>query len=321
MLLVRVTDNLTTKSIFTQKYGSLSKEEAEENAKRIEDVAFATANEHYEKEPDGDGSSAVQLYAKECSKLISEVLKRGPKIRYEKEVLASDKVSAPRDTVFDISKGARVAGPILASIKDQLKEVDLSDFIAGRPEAEAFEVMNIFSTALEGCEGGIALSKALKTCTHLKKLDLRDNMFGKDAGVALSKALSKYAGLREVYLSYLNLEDEGDMSIASALKESAPSPEVLDMAGNDITAEAAPIVAACIAEKQHLTKLNLAENELRDEGIDEVNELFEKFPDRLGSVDENDPEGGGDEEESGEGEDDEHELERKLENLEANKDE
>ncbi|KAG6766095.1 hypothetical protein POTOM_030161 [Populus tomentosa] len=439
MLLVRVTDNLTTESIFTQKYGSLSKEEAEENAKRIEDVAFATANEHYEKEPDGDGSSAVQLYAKECSKQILEVIKRGPTIRDEKEVLASDKVSAPRDTVFDISKGARsfievkeaeeilkplkepgncynkicfsnrsfglegarVAEPILASIKDQLKEVDLSDFIAGRPEAEAFEVMNIFSTALEGsilkslnlsnnaldfrcsstrvgCEGGIALSKALKTCTHLKKLDLRDNMFGKDAGVALSKALSKYAGLREVYLSYLNLEDEGDMSIASALKESAPSPEVLDMAGNDITAEAAPIVAACIAEKQHLTKLNLAENELRDEGtiqiskvleeshlqlkevdmsnnslgrsgarvlakvpvqkpefkylningnfisdegIDEMNELFEKFQDRLGSVDENDPEGGGDEEESGEGEDDEHELERKLENLEANKDE
>ncbi|KAL9401531.1 hypothetical protein Peur_005380 [Populus x canadensis] len=366
MHLVRATDNLTTKSIFTQKYGSLSKEEAEENAKRIEDVAFATANEHYEKEPDGDGSSAVQLYAKECSKLILEVLKRGPTIRDEKEVLASDK----------------------------LKEVDLSEFIAGRPEAEALEVMNIFSTALEGsilkslnlsnnaleeaaeavcelipsteklrvlqfhnnmtgdkgalaisrvvkcsplledfrcsstrvvCEGGIALSKALETCTHLKKLDLRDNMFGKEAGVALSKALSKYAGLTEVYLSSLNLEDE---------------------------AEASPIVAACISEKQHLTKLNLAENELKDEGrsgarvlakvtvqkpefkylningnfisdegIDEVNELFEKFPDRLGSFDENDPEGGGDEEESGEGEDDEHELERKLENLEANKDE
>ncbi|KAB5544980.1 hypothetical protein DKX38_013092 [Salix brachista] len=516
MLVVRVTDNLTTNSIFTQKYGSLSKEEAEDNAKRIEDVAFAAANEHYEKEPDGDGSSAVQLYAKECSKLILEALKRGPTIRDEKEVLASDKASALPETVFDISKGVRsfieveeaeeilkplkepgnsytkicfsnrsfgleaahVAEPILASIKDQLKEVDLSDFIAGRPEAEALEVMNIFSCALEGSilkslnlsnnalgekgvrafgallrsqscleelylmndgiseeaaeavcelipsteklkvlqfhnnmtgdkgalaisrvvkcspvlqdfqcsstrvgsEGGIALSKALETCIHLKKLDLRDNMFGKEAGVALSKALSKYAGLTEVYLSYLNLEDEGAMSIARALKESAPSLEVLDMAGNDITAEAAPTVAACIAEKQHLTKLNLAENELKDEGaiqiskvledghlqlkevdmsnnslgrsgarvlakvaaqkpefkylnidgnfisdegIDEVNELFEKFPDRLGSFDENDPEGGGDEdeEESGEGVDDEHELERKLENLEVNKEE
>ncbi|KAJ6890705.1 hypothetical protein NC651_024268 [Populus alba x Populus x berolinensis] len=514
MLVVRVTDNLTTKSIFTQKYGSLSKEEAEENAKKIEDVAFATANEHYEKEPDGDGSSAVQLYAKECSKQILEVLKRGPSSKDDKEVLVSEEVSAPHDTVFDISKGARsfieakeaeetleplkepgnsytkicfsnrsfgleaarVAEPILASIKNQLKEVDLSDFIAGRPEAEALEVMNIFSTALEGSilkslnlsnnalgekgvrafgallrsqscleelylmnngiseeaaeavcelipsteklrvlqfhnnmtgdkgalaiskvvkrsplledfrcsstrvgsEGGVALSDALDTCTHLKKLDLRDNMFGVEAGVALSKALSKYAGLTEVYLSYLNLEDEGAMAIARALKESAPSLEVLDMAGNDITAEAAPIVAACIAEKQHLTKLNLAENELKDEGaiqiskvleeghlqlkevdmsinsmrragarvlarvvvqkpefkllnidgnfisdegIDEVKEMFEKFPDRLGSFDENDPEGGDDEEESGEGEGDEHELETKLEKLEVNKEE
>lgn len=514
MLVVRVTDNLTTKSIFTQKYGSLSKEEAEENAKKIEDFAFATANEHYEKEPDGDGSSAVQLYAKECSKQILEVLKRGPSRKDDKEVLVSEEVSAPRDTMFDISKGARsfieakeaeetleplkepgnsytkicfsnrsfgleaarVAEPILASIKNQLKEVDLSDFIAGRPEAEALEVMNIFSTALEGSilkslnlsnnalgekgvrafgallrsqscleelylmnngiseeaaeavceliplteklrvlqfhnnmtgdkgalaiskvvkrsplledfrcsstrvgsEGGVALSEALDTCTHLKKLDLRDNMFGVEAGVALSKALSKYAGLTEVYLSYLNLEDEGAMAIARALKESAPSLEVLDMAGNDITAEAAPIVAACIAEKQHLTKLNLAENELKDEGaiqiskvleeghlqlkevdmsinsirragarvlarvvvqkpefkflnidgnfisdegIDEVKEMFEKFPDRLGSFDENDPEGGDDEEESGEGEGDEHELETKLEKLEVNKEE
>lgn len=514
MLVVRVTDNLTTKSIFTQKYGSLSKEEAEENAKKIEDVAFATANEHYEKEPDGDGSSAVQLYAKECSKQILEVLKRGPSSKDDKEVLVSEEVSAPHDTVFDISKGARsfieakeaeetleplkepgnsytkicfsnrsfgleaarVAEPILASIKNQLKEVDLSDFIAGRPEAEALEVMNIFSTALEGSilkslnlsnnalgekgvrafgallrsqscleelylmnngiseeaaeavcelipsteklrvlqfhnnmtgdkgalaiskvvkrsplledfrcsstrvgsEGGVALSEALDTCTHLKKLDLRDNMFGVEAGVALSKTLSKYAGLTEVYLSYLNLEDEGAMAIARALKESAPSLEVLDMAGNDITAEAAPIVAACIAEKQHLTKLNLAENELKDEGaiqiskvleeghlqlkevdmsinsirragarvlarvvvqkpefkllnidgnfisdegIDEVKEMFEKFPDRLGSFDENDPEGGDDEEESGEGEGDEHELETKLEKLEVNKEE
>jgi Ran GTPase-activating protein 1 len=203
-------------------------------------------------------------------------------------------------------------------------------------------------------------------------------MFGVEAGVALSKALSKYAGLTEVYLSYLNLEDEGAMAIARALKESAPSLEVLDIAGNDITAEAAPIVAACIAEKQHLTKLNLAENELKDEGaiqiskvleeghlqlkevdmsinsirragarvlarvvvqkpefkflnidgnfisdegIDEVKEMFEKFPDRLGSFDENDPEGGDDEEESGEGEGDEHELETKLEKLEVNKEE
>ncbi|KAJ8766426.1 hypothetical protein K2173_022485 [Erythroxylum novogranatense] len=496
MLVTRITDNLTTKSIFTQKYGSLSKEEAEENAKRIEDVAFSAASQHYEKEPDGDGGSAVQLYAKECSKLILEVLKKGPSKLEEKQAVSSQTGIVPQNTVFDISKAsegdrnsytkicfsnrsfgleaAHVADTILASIKNQLVEVDLSDFIAGRPEEEALEVMTIFSTALEGCalkslnlsnnalgekgvrafqallksqscleelylmndgiseeaaeavcelipstenlkvlkfhnnmtgdkgglaisevlrhsplledfqcsstrvgsEGGIALSEALKTCTHLKKLDIRDNLFGVEAGVALSKALSNYAGLTEVYLSYLNLEDDGARAIVNSLKESAPSLEVLDMAGNDITAEAAPSLAACIATKQHLIKLNLGENELKDEGaiqiskaleeghielkevdmntnslgrvgarslakvvvqkpvfellningnyisdegIDEVKEIFKKFPTMLGPLDENDPEGGVDDEESGEGEDNDNELESKLENLEVDK--
>ncbi|EEF45368.1 RAN GTPase-activating protein 2 [Ricinus communis] len=520
MLVTRITDNLTSKSIFTQKYGSLSKEEAEENAKRIEDVAFVAANEHYENEPDGDGGSAVQFYAKECSKLILEVLKRGPARKeggeilaskqVDGEALASKEVAVSRDIVFDISKGprafieakeaedilsplkepgnsytkicfsnrsfgleaARVAEPILASIKDQLKEVDLSDFIAGRPEEEALDVMNIFSAALEGsilksldlsnnalgekgvrafgallrsqscleelylmndgiseeaaravcelipsteklrilhfhnnmtgdpgalaiaevlkrsalledfrcsstrigAEGGIALSEALETCSHLKKLDLRDNVFGVEAGVALSKVLPKHAGLTEVYLSYLNLEDEGAIAIANALKESAPALEVLDMAGNDITAEAAPVVSACVELKQNLIKLNLAENELKDEGaiqiskaleeghvqlkevdmstnsigrvgarvlaqvmvqkpefkllninencisdegIDEVKEIFKKCPEMLGPLDENNPEGPDDDEESGEGDDNQHDLESKLKNLEV----
>ncbi|KAB1214221.1 RAN GTPase-activating protein 2 [Morella rubra] len=509
MLVERMTKNLTTKSVFTQKYGSLSEEEAAENAKRIEDVAFATANKNYEEEPDGDGGSAVQLYAKECSKLLLEALKRGPKNKVDKEVVNSESSGALHETFFDISKGqrafieaeeaeellrplkepgnlytkicfsnrsfgldaARIAEPILISLKDQLKEIDLSDFIAGRPEAEALQVMNIFSAALEGsilkslnlsnnalgekgvrafaallksqncleelylmndgiseeaaravCElipsteklrvlqfhnnmtgdegaiaisqvvkrsplledfrcsstrigsdGGVALSEALGTCTHLKKLDLRDNMFGVEGGLALSKALSKHADLAEVYLSYLNLEDEGSIAIANVVKETAPSLEVLEMAGNDITAEAAPAIAACIAAKQLLTKLNLAENELKDEGailiskalethallkevdlsanlirragarvlaqtlvkkpefkllnidgnfisdegIDEIKDLFKKSPDMLGSLDENDPEGGENVEESGEDEGNEHELEAKLKNLEV----
>ncbi|KAA8548607.1 hypothetical protein F0562_000291 [Nyssa sinensis] len=410
MLVERMTNNLLNPSIFAQKYGSLNKEEAAENAKQIEDAAFATANQHYEKEPDGDGGSAVQLYAKECSKLILEVLKSGP--RTEKEVVKSKEVSAPHDTFFDISKGqrafieaeeaqellrplkepgnsytkicfsnrsfglagARVAEVILETLKDQLKEVDLSDFIAGRPEAEALDVMSIFSAALKGCtlkslnlsnnalgekgvrafgsllksqssleelylmnddiseeaaravcklipstdklrvlqfqnnmtgddgavaisevvkhsplledfrcsstrvgsKGGIALSEALGICTHMKKLDLRDNMFGVEAGVMLSKALSKYENLTEVYLSYLNLEDEGAIAIANVLKESAPLLEVLEMAGNDITVAAASSLAACIAVKQLLTKLNLAENELKDEGAIQISNALEE---------------------------------------------
>lgn len=419
-LVERMTRNLTTPSIFSRKYGLLSKEEAEEDAKQIEEIAFANANQHFEKEPDGDGGSAVQIYAKESSRLMLEVLKRGPRMKADGDV-NSEKLTTGHETVFDLSGGRRsfidaeeaeellkplrehgnsytkicfsnrsfgldaahVAEPILLSLKDQLTEVDLSDFIAGRPEAEALEVMNIFSSALEGCtlrylnlsnnamgekgvrafgsllssqnsleelylmndgiseeaaravselipsteklrvlqfhnnmtgdegavaiseivkrspvledfrcsstrvdsEGGIALAEALRTCTCLKKLDLRDNMFGVEAGMALSKTLSAFADLTEIYLSYLNLEDEGAEALANALKESAPSLEVLDIAGNDITTKSAASLAACIAAKQFLTRLNLAENELKDEGAILIGKALEEGHGQLHEVD------------------------------------
>ncbi|XP_023539238.1 RAN GTPase-activating protein 2-like [Cucurbita pepo subsp. pepo] len=411
MLVERMTSNLTSKSFFTQKYGTLSKEEATDESKRIEDIAFATANQNYENHPDGDGSAAVQLYAKECSRLLLEVLKRGPRVEADKEEVGSDITSPPRETFFDISKGrrefieaeeaeellnplkepgnsytkiclsnrsfgleaARVTEPILVSLKDQLKEVDLSDFIAGRTESEALEVMKLFSDALGGSvlrslnlsnnalgekgvrafgsllksqtcleelylmndgiskeaaqavselipstdklrvlqfhnnmtgdegalaiaeivkcsplledfrcsssridsEGGVALCIALETCTNLKKLDLRDNMLGVEGGFALSKSLAYHVDLKELYLSYLNLEDEGAIAIANALKDTAPALEVLEMAGNDITTEAASVLAACIAKKSHLTSLNLAENELKDEGTILISKALE----------------------------------------------
>lgn len=420
MLVERMTKNLLTPSILTRKYGILSKEEAEVYAKELESVAFETANQHNEKEPDGDGSSAVQLYAKETSRLMVDVLKKGPRVKEDGELMIFKKVTA-HETFFDISGGrrafidaeeakellkplmkpgssytkicfsnrsfgldaARVAEPILLSLKDQLTEVDLSDFIAGRPEEEALEVMNIFSSALEGCqlkylnlsnnamgekgirafgdllksqnnleelylmndgiseeaaraicelipstkklrilhfhnnmtgdegaiaiseivknsplledfrcsstrvdsEGGVALAEALGTCTSMKKLDIRDNMFGVESGIALSKTLSGFADLTEIYLSYLNLEDEGAKALANALKESAPSLEVLDMAGNDITIEAVPTLAACISAKQFLTKLNLAENELKDEGAILISKALEEGHGQLNEVD------------------------------------
>ncbi|XP_057509011.1 LOW QUALITY PROTEIN: RAN GTPase-activating protein 1-like [Actinidia eriantha] len=421
LLVERMTKNLTTPSIFSRKYGLLSKEEAEEDAKHIESVAFATANQHHEKEPDGDGSSAVQFYAKESSKFMLEVLKRGPRTKEAEEVMVSEEVKVSEETIFDISGGrrafidaeeaeellkplskpgntyskicfsnrsfgldaARVVEPILSSLKDQLTEVDLSDFIAGRPEDEALEVMNIFSSALEGCDlrylnlsnnalgekgvrafeallksqnnleelylmndgiseeaaravcelipstkklrilqfhnnmtgdegafaiselvkqspeledfrcsstrvdsdGGVSLAEALRTCARLKKLDLRDNMFGVEAGIALSKALFGFTDLTEIYLSYLNLEDEGAKALVNALTNSAPSLEVLDMAGNDITVEAAPALVACISAKQTLTKLNLAENELKDDGAIIIAKAFGEGHEQLNEVD------------------------------------
>ncbi|KAL0823763.1 hypothetical protein Bca101_047440 [Brassica carinata] len=84
VLIERITNDLSSKSVFTDKYGTLTTDQAVENAKRIE-----------------DGASAVQLYAKQCSKLILELLKKGH-------------VAATRETLFeeesfDICKGQREA--------------------------------------------------------------------------------------------------------------------------------------------------------------------------------------------------------------------
>ncbi|XP_074578786.1 LOW QUALITY PROTEIN: RAN GTPase-activating protein 2-like [Curcuma longa] len=411
MLVDKMTKNLSSETIFSRKYGLLSKEEAYENAKRIEDECFIAASEHFQNEPDGDGSSAVQFYAKQTSKLMLEVLKRGPRAEEDVEVTAVGGLAKPVETVFDISSGkrafieveevrelfrpltvqgnsyskiclsnrsfsidaARVAAPILTSLKEQLTEVNLSDFVAGRPEDEALEVMKIFSSALGGTalrylnlsdnalgekgvrafgtllksqncleelylmndgiseeaakavcelipstdklktlhfhnnmtgdegaiaisellkrsplledfrcsstrvgsEGGIELAKALETCTHLTKIDLRDNIFGVDAGIALSKALEKLVHVTEIYLSYLNLEDEGAIAIANALNNFAPSLQVLDIGGNEITLKAASALADCITAKKSLRKLILSENELKDQGAIVIGKALE----------------------------------------------
>ncbi|XP_020593795.1 RAN GTPase-activating protein 2-like [Phalaenopsis equestris] len=422
MLLERMAKNLSTESIFSRKYGLLTNGEALENAQRIEESCFVIANDHFEKEPDGDGSSAVQLYAKETSKLMLEVLKRGPKHKEDEDKIPKDSTPvASYNTVFDISTGrrdfleadeahevlsplaeqgnsytkicfsnrsfgvdaARVAEPILKSLSKQLIEVDLSDFIAGRSEDDALEVMRIFSSALENCDlkylnlsdnamgekgvrafetllksqnnleelylkndgiseeaakalcelipsteklrilhfhnnmtgdeggiaisevlkrspcledflcsstrvdlvGGIALSEALEACTRLKKLDLRDNIFGVKAGIALSRTLEKHEALTELYLSYLNLEDEGAISIFNALRTSNSRLEILEIAGNEITAKAAPNIAAYLADKQTLRSLSLSENELKDEGAVLIGKALEEGNPQLRELD------------------------------------
>ncbi|KAJ0246383.1 RAN GTPase-activating protein 1 [Hirschfeldia incana] len=415
MLVDRMTKNITTPSIFSRKYGLLALQEAEQDAKRIEDLAFSTANKHFLNEPDSDGTSAVHLYAKESSKLMLEVIKRGPL------QLESDAPAEEAGTLFDLSGGRRafieleeaeellspLADPnnsftkirfsnrsfgseaagfaveVLSSVKDQLIEVDLSDFVAGRPEAEALEVMTMFSSALEGSklrslnlsdnalgekgirafgsliksqhdleelylmndgisedaaravrellpstgkirvlqfhnnmtgdegavaiaeivkqcpsledfrcsstrigsDGGVALAEALASCGRLKKLDLRDNMFGVEGGVALAKTLSVLKELTEIYMSYLNLEDEGAEAISEALVKSAPRLEVVELAGNDITVKSAGKLAEWIASKQSLAKVNLSENELKDEGTILIAKALEEGHDQLVEVD------------------------------------
>ena len=71
----------------------------------------------------------------------------------------------------------------------------------------------------------------------------------------------------------------GPKAIVNALKKSTPSLEVLEMTGNDITVAPSSTLAASITAKQCLAKLNLAENELKDEGDILINSAMkERLP-------------------------------------------
>ncbi|MCL7043574.1 hypothetical protein MKW94_013231 [Papaver nudicaule] len=307
---------------------------------------------------------------------------------------------------------ARIAEPILSSLKEQLTDVYLSEFTAGRPISEAIQVMEIFSLALEGCnlktlslshnslgekgvrafgallkcqsnkeelylvnagitkeaatavselipcteklkvlhfdfnrigdEGAISIAKVVQGSPSLEdfrcatswigpkggKLDLMDNMFGKEAAIPLTRVLSSNAGLTEIYLGCLGLGREGVITVVNALRECAPSTASalaaeqsltklilsgnrlkdqgtiliagahadghnrlrgVDVSSNAITQDGATVLARAVAHKPEFTLLKINGNCISEEGITEVKVIFGES--MLGPLDENDPNG------------------------------
>lgn len=67
-----------------------------------------------------------------------------------------------------------------------LVDADISDIIAGRPEAEVLAVLRSVAAALKGCE--------------LASLNISDNALGEKGVRACGNAMSSQAGLRAIYL-------------------------------------------------------------------------------------------------------------------------
>ncbi|WOL16862.1 RAN GTPase-activating protein 2-like [Canna indica] len=306
MLVEKMTKTLSSESIFSRKYGLLSKEEALENAKKIEDESFTAASEHFQNEPDGDGSSAIQFYAKQSSKLMLEVLKRGPRPKEDVEGFVK-----PTETVFDISGGTRsfiyaeeasqllsplaqkgnsykkicfsnrsfgvdaaeVAAPILASVKEQLTEVDLSDIVAGRPEDEALEVMKIFSSALEGCvlrylnlsdnalgEKGVrAFGALLKSQNSLEELYLMNDGISEEAAKAVCELIPSTGKLKILHFHNNMTGDEGAIAISELLKHS-PNLEDFRCSSTRVDSEGGIELAKALETCAHLKRIDLRDN-------------------------------------------------------------
>ncbi|KAL0708545.1 hypothetical protein Bca4012_074971 [Brassica carinata] len=93
--------------------------------------------------------------------------------------------------------------------------------------------------------------------------------------VPVSKSFSSFNFMTIINLSYTNLENEGAIALVNALENSAPSLKAIEVAGNNITYEAAPDISACLAAKRHLKRLNLSNNDLKDEGCFEIAYIME----------------------------------------------
>uniref|UniRef100_M4DBH4 WPP domain-containing protein n=1 Tax=Brassica campestris TaxID=3711 RepID=M4DBH4_BRACM len=115
---------------------------------------------------------------------------------------------------------------------------------------------------------------------------------------------------------------EGTILIAKALEEGHDQLTEVDLSTNMMRRAGARALAQTVLKKPTLKLLNINGNFISEEGVDEVSDMFKDSPDKLGPLDDNDPEGEDfeDEDEEEEGEE-ESELEAKLGGLKIKQEE
>jgi len=114
--------------------------------------------------------------------------------------------------------------------------------------------------------GSLAVAKALQEHKTMVRLDLADNVFPEEGGLELAKALEDQPSLNWLSLRDCGMEDEAGKAVLSALCASAPGLRHLDLSGNDLTVECAPLLAQVVLTHPKLTSILYEENELESKG-------------------------------------------------------
>jgi Ran GTPase-activating protein (RanGAP) involved in mRNA processing and transport len=140
----------------------------------------------------------------------------------------------------------------------------IANVLSRCPAMEDFKM----ASSRVGGAGGIALAKALAVGgTNLLSLDIHDNPMTSEIAEELASLLGKHSKLKKLNLNDTCLGDDGVETVASALANgAAPVLEELEMELNEITVTGAEPLAAALAVKTGLKKVNLKENELEDDG-------------------------------------------------------
>lgn len=208
------------------------------------------------------GSRAF-INAEEAERLLEEPLSRQGN-RYTKICFSNRSFG---------SNSARVAQPFLAPLKDQLKEVDLPDFIAGRPEDEAIEVMKMFSSVLDGCElryqnlsdnslgekGVGAFESLLKSQRSLEGLYLINDGISEAAARAVCELIPCTGKLKVLQFHNNMTGDEGAIAISELVKHS-PALENVRCSSTRVASEGGVALAEALGTCNNLKKLDLCDN-------------------------------------------------------------
>ncbi|KAK3158739.1 hypothetical protein QOZ80_2AG0140980 [Eleusine coracana subsp. coracana] len=185
---------------------------------------------------------------------------------------------------------ANVARPVLESIKEHITELDISGFVASRPEDEALGVMSIFSNALKGSrlrylnlsdialseKGVMAFKELLSSQKDLEELHLMNNgLSGKAARI-----LSKFPSTEKLkVLQMVNncIGDDGAASIAEMVKRS-PNLVNFRCSAAKIGSDGAVALAKALETCIHLDKLDLSDNLYGYEAAATLSESVTKHP-------------------------------------------
>ena len=174
---------------------------------------------------------------------------------------------------------AKVVTKAFANIASTLKEVDLSDIIAGRPEEEALKAMEIITEATLcakitsvdvsdnafGEKGVRACTKMLQQQTAIESISFMNNGISEQAAKAILELLASPGSLKKFHLDKNMTGDEGTVHIA-ALLERAPLMEDFKMAGSRFTSDGAVMLAKGLSTGTSLVKLDLTDNNVNEEG-------------------------------------------------------
>jgi Ran GTPase-activating protein (RanGAP) involved in mRNA processing and transport len=189
---------------------------------------------------------------------------------------------------------AQVAAAAFASLGARLKHADLSDVLAGRPEAEALEALGILCGALTeaggvrlesldlsdnalGEKGVRAAGAALSGQPQLRALTLAADGISPHAAAALGELLPGAPPLRKLHLFNNMTGDEGAAHLAALLRRCAAM-EDFRVVSSRVTGAGACAMIDALATGGSLTRLDLCDNGLEAEAGPHLGALLRASP-------------------------------------------